>query len=66
MSGNLEWFRTFRAIYETGSMSGAARELYISQPGVGLHLNALEAYTGFPLFERTSRKMVPTEKGALL
>lgn len=66
MTANLEWFKTFRAIYETGSMSGAARELYVSQPGVGLHLNALEAYTGFPLFERTARKMIPTEKGALL
>ncbi|QIH34741.1 LysR family transcriptional regulator [Sphingobacterium sp. DR205] len=66
MQANLEWFRTFRAIYETGTMSGAAKQLYISQPGVGLHLNALEVYTGFPLFERTTRKMIPTEKGKLL
>lgn len=66
MQANLEWFRTFRAIYETGTMSGAAKQLYVSQPGVGLHLNALEAYTGFPLFERTARKMIPTEKGKLL
>lgn len=66
MQGNLEWFRTFRAIYETGTMSGAAKELFVSQPGVGLHLNALEAYTGFPLFERTARRMIPTEKGKLL
>ncbi|SFU74263.1 DNA-binding transcriptional regulator, LysR family [Pustulibacterium marinum] len=66
MQANLEWFRTFKAIYETGTMSGAAKMLYVSQPGVGLHLNALEAYTGFPLFERTSRKMIPTERGILL
>jgi DNA-binding transcriptional LysR family regulator len=66
MQGNLEWFRTFRAVYETGTMSGAAKELFVSQPGVGLHLNALEAYTGFPLFERTARRMIPTEKGKLL
>ncbi|GLB48998.1 LysR family transcriptional regulator [Neptunitalea lumnitzerae] len=66
MVANLEWFRTFKAIYETGTMSGAAKELYISQPGVGLHLNALEAYTGFALFERTARKMIPTERGSLL
>jgi len=66
MQGNLEWFRTFKVIYETGTMSGAAKVLYVSQPGVGLHLNALEAYTGFPLFERTARKMIPTEKGKLL
>jgi|SRR5690606_13159475 len=66
MQANLEWFRTFRAIYETGTMSGAAKQLFVSQPGVGLHLNALETYTGFPLFERTSRRMIPTEKGKLL
>lgn len=66
MQANLEWFRTFRAIYETGTMSGAAKQLYVSQPGIGLHLNALETYTGFPLFERTARKMIPTEKGKLL
>lgn len=66
MQANLEWFRTFRAIYESGTMSGAAKQLYVSQPGVGLHLNALESYTGFPLFERTARKMIPTEKGQLL
>ncbi|RZJ64383.1 MAG: LysR family transcriptional regulator [Flavobacterium sp.] len=65
MQSNLEWFRTFKAIYETGTMSGAAKQLYVSQPGVGLHLNALESYTGFPLFERTARKMIPTEKGKL-
>ncbi len=66
MQVNLEWFRTFKAIYETGTMSGAAKLLFVSQPGIGLHLNALEGYTGFPLFERTSRKMIPTEKGKLL
>lgn len=66
MQVNLEWFRTFKAIYEAGTMSGAAKQLFVSQPGIGLHLNALEAYTGFPLFERTSRKMIPTEKGKLL
>ncbi|SEM49805.1 DNA-binding transcriptional regulator, LysR family [bacterium A37T11] len=66
MQANLEWFRTFRAIYETGTMSGAAKQLFVSQPGISLHLNSLEAYTGFPLFERTARKMIPTEKGKLL
>ncbi|QES88196.1 LysR family transcriptional regulator [Rhizosphaericola mali] len=66
MQTNFEWFRTFKAIYETETMSGAAKQLFVSQPGVGLHLNALEAYTGYPLFERTGRKMIPTERGHLL
>jgi DNA-binding transcriptional LysR family regulator len=63
---NLEWFRTFKAIYETGTLTGAAEALYISQPGVSLHLSSLEAYVGYKLFDRTSRKMVSTERGKVL
>jgi DNA-binding transcriptional LysR family regulator len=65
MQLNLEWLRTFKAIYETGTLSAAAQELYISQPGVSLHLNSLEAYTGYKLFERSTRRMIPTEKGKI-
>ncbi|GAB3027087.1 LysR family transcriptional regulator [Spirosoma pulveris] len=63
---NLEWFRTFKAIYETGSLTAAAQALYISQPGVSLHLNSLEAHTGYKLFDRAARRMVPTERGKVL
>ncbi|MDN3550495.1 LysR family transcriptional regulator [Mucilaginibacter aquaedulcis] len=62
---NLEWLRTFKAIYETGTLSAAAQQLFISQPGVSLHLNSLEAYTGYKLFDRAARKMVPTERGKI-
>lgn len=65
MRWNLEWLRTFKAIYETGTLSAAAQELFVSQPGVSLHLNSLEAYTGTKLFDRSARKMVPTEKGKI-
>lgn len=63
---NLEWFRTFKAIYETGNLSTAAQSLFISQPGASLHLSSLETYTGYRLFERETRKMVPTERGIIL
>lgn len=63
---NLEWFRTFKAIYETGTLTGAAEALYISQPGVSLHLSSLEAHVGHKLFDRTSRKMIATERGKVL
>ncbi|ULT23193.1 LysR family transcriptional regulator [Sphingobacterium sp. E70] len=66
MKWNLEWLRTFKAIYETGTLSAAAQELFISQPGVSLHLNSLEAFTGHKLFDRSARRMVPTEKGKIL
>ncbi len=63
---NLEWYRTFKEIYENGTLTKAAMALYSSQPGVSVHLNALEAYVGKKLFERTSRKMIPTEEGKFL
>lgn len=63
---NLEWYRTFKAIYKTGTLTGAAESLFISQPGVSLHLSSLEAYVGYKLFDRTGRKMMPTERGKVL
>jgi len=63
---NLEWYRTFKEIYENGTLTKASIALYASQPGVSVHLNALEAYVGKKLFERTSRKMIPTEDGKFL
>ncbi|SEL02655.1 LysR family transcriptional regulator [Parapedobacter koreensis] len=63
---NLEWYRTFKAIYKTGTLTGAAEALFISQPGVSLHLSSLENYVGYKLFDRTGRKMIPTERGKVL
>lgn len=63
---DLEWFRTFKTIYETGSLTATAQSLYVSQPGVSLHLNSLESYVGYKLFDRAARKMVPTERAKVL
>jgi len=63
---NLEWYRTFKEVYENGTLTKASIALYSSQPGVSVHLNALEVYIGKKLFERTSRKMIPTEDGKFL
>lgn len=63
---NLEWYRTFKVIYEAGSLSAAAQILFISQPGVSLHLSSLESYTGYRLFDRDTRKMMATETGTML
>lgn len=63
---NFEWYRTFVAIYEKNTLTKAAESLFTSQPGVSVHLNSLESYVGKKLFERTSRKMIPTEDGKQL
>lgn len=62
---NFEWYRTFKAIYQTGTLTGAAKDLLISQPNVSQHLSSLESYVGQTLFERQPRKMVPTYYGKL-
>lgn len=62
---DMEWYRTFKTIYQTGTLTGAAQELLISQPNVSQHLSALEAHVGKKLFERKPRRMVPTDYGKL-
>lgn len=61
---NLEWYRTFKAVYQTGSLTAASKALFISQPNVSQHLSALEVHVGKQLFERKPR-LVPTDHGKL-
>jgi DNA-binding transcriptional LysR family regulator len=58
----LSMLRTFVAVVETESFSGAARLLGVSQPSVSLQLNALERVCGVLLLQRRPRLM-PTEVG---
>lgn len=63
---NFEWYRSFIAVYRVGTVSGAAQVLYLTQPAVSQHLAALESALATPLFQRTPRRMVPTESGMRL
>jgi len=63
---NLEWYRTFKAIYQYGTLTRAAQELMISQPNMSIQLASLESYIGQQLFVRLPRKMMPTEYGKQL
>src|ERR1700761_7596420 len=60
MSIDLNLIRTFVAIYETQSVSGAAKRLNITQPSVSYSLNRLRDLLNEPLFTRTRDGMVPT------
>ncbi|WP_075341909.1 LysR family transcriptional regulator [Tenacibaculum agarivorans] len=60
---NLEWLRTFSAIYECKNITEASKKLNMTQPGVSKHLAALEHHIGKKLFERTTRKLTTTEYG---
>lgn len=46
---------------EAGSLSAAGRELGLTQPTIGRHIEALEAAIGFRLFIRTPQGLMPTE-----
>lgn len=60
---DFEWYRSFMYIYKYNSVSEAAKTRIMTQPAMSQHLAALEAEVGEPLFTRTARKMVPTERG---
>jgi DNA-binding transcriptional LysR family regulator len=52
--------RSFIAVLDAGSLTGAARTLGAQQPTLSRHLTELEAQLGAPLFERTGRGVTPT------
>lgn len=56
-----DWYRTALAVLEGGSLSAAARELGLTQPTVGRHIEALEAELGTALFTRSQTGLTPTE-----
>ena len=56
-------YRSFRAVADTGSLSGAARALGVTQPTIARHVEALEQLLGRTLFTRSQRGLAPTEAG---
>ena len=58
--------KIFIAVAETGSMSGAAQKLYLSQPTVSQAIQELERHYQIHLFERLSRKLFITGEGRQL
>ena len=58
--------KSFVAVAETGSLSGAARRLAASQPTLGRHIAELEAALGVTLFRRGRRGYELTEAGSTL
>ena len=63
MAQEISWelYRTFLGVLSSGSLSGAARSLGMTQPTVGRHISALEKSLGFPLFTRSQTGLLPTD-----
>ena len=58
----LRHIEVFHAVYNTGSVSNAARLLNVSQPSVSKVLSHAELQLGFQLFLRIKGKLVPTSE----
>jgi DNA-binding transcriptional LysR family regulator len=56
-----DFYRTFLAVLRNGSLSAAARELGLTQPTIGRHIDALEQAVGAELFTRSQQGLLPTD-----
>ncbi len=63
MNQEPDWqlYRTFLAVLQEGSLSGAARRLGVAQPTVARHVEALESAVRADLFVRSQRGLIPTD-----
>lgn len=58
--------RSFLAVLEEGSLSRAARMLSLTQPTLSRHIDQLEEALGGPLFTRSPRGLIPTDKARMI
>ena len=63
---NTQHFQYLVEIERTRSISQAAKNLFLSQPNLSRVIHELEESLGFAIFERTSRGVTPTDRGAML
>jgi DNA-binding transcriptional LysR family regulator len=59
-------YRSFLAVLRLGSLSAAARELELTQPTLGRHIQELEASLGLALFVRSQTGLAPTDSARQL
>ncbi|GAA4224094.1 DNA-binding transcriptional LysR family regulator [Sagittula marina] len=57
---NLHRLQVFRTVFETGSVSAAARVIRLSQPTVSRHVQIFEDELGLLLFRNVSGRLEPT------
>jgi len=63
---DIHHLKVFASVYKHKSFSKAAEELYLSQPTVSDHIKALEEELNCKLFDRLSRRIIPTKEAGLL
>ena len=60
---NIRQLKIFVTVCQSGSMTAAAKNLYISQPSISNAIKEFEREYGIQLFDRTSKKLTLTESG---
>lgn len=63
---NLRALALFQQIYWSGSVTGGAARLGVSQPSASRMLRHLERQLGYPLFERADGRIRPTQEAQIL
>lgn len=63
---NIRQIEVFRAVMQSGSITGAANLLHVSQPGISRMLAHIELQLGLTLFERGRGKLRPTPEAQAL
>lgn len=59
----IHYWRIFVAVCETGSVSAAARKLFVTQPTVSRVIIEIEKHYGLQLFERINNHLILTSEG---
>ncbi len=63
---DIHHLRVFAAVFKHKSFSKAAEELNLTQPTVSDHIRSLEEELHCQLFDRLSRRIIPTKEAAVL
>ena len=63
MSATMRQLEIFNAVVESGQVTKAAKQLFLTQSAVSLALNEMENQLGGALFDRTGRKLELNDRG---
>ena len=63
---NLSYLRSFYTTVKFNSISKAAKELHLTQPGLSMQLQALENEIGVQLLNRSNKGVQLTPEGSLV
>jgi DNA-binding transcriptional LysR family regulator len=66
MPVDIHHLRVFASVFKHKSFSKASEELHLTQPTVSDHIKALEEELNCKLFDRLSRKIIPTREAGVL